>query len=146
MGRIVVGVEDIDGSSALVEFAVDEAARLSAGVIVVHCQPPPLTVPAMPGPVMPYDDTELVESEEHRFVEAVARWADKRPEVPVTAHFSRQPPAWMLAEVSTGARLVVVGDRGRGGFAGLVLGSVSRQLLHHAACPVAVIPTNRTRA
>jgi nucleotide-binding universal stress UspA family protein len=104
-----------------------------------------MTATAMPGPAMPYDDTELMESEELRFVEAVARWADKRPEVSVTPHFSRRPPAWLLVEVSTGARLVVVGSRGRGGFTGLLLGSVSRQLLHHAACPVAVIPINRTR-
>lgn len=144
MGRIVVGVEDIDSSSEMVEFAMDEAARLDTGLIIVHCLPPPLTVTAMPGPVMPYDDTELVAAEEVRFVEAVARWADKRPEVSVTAHFSRRPPAWLLVEVSTSARLVVVGSRGRGGFTGLLLGSVSRQLLHHAACPMAVIPTDRT--
>ena len=139
-GRIVVGVEDIDNSADVVEFAMDEAVRLDAGLVIAHCMPPPVMVTALPGPAMGFDDTELVESAEHRFVEAVARWADKRPEVPVSPHFSRRPPAWLLTEVSTSARLVVVGSRGRGGFAGLLLGSVSRQLLHHAACPVAVIP------
>jgi nucleotide-binding universal stress UspA family protein len=146
MGRVVVGVEDIDGSSALIEFAMDEAARLDTGLSIVHCLPPPLTATALPGPAMPYDDTELVAAEERRFLEGVARWADKRPEVQVTPNFSRRPAAWMLVDVSTSARLVVVGSRGRGGFTGLLLGSVSRQLLHHAACPVAVIPNNRTRA
>lgn len=140
-GQVVVGVEDIDASAETVEFAMDEAARLDTGVVVVHCLPPAVTVTAMPGPVVLYDDTELMESEELRFVEAVARWADKRPELRVTPQFSRIPPAWMLVEASAGARLVVVGSRGRGGFAGLLLGSVSRQLLHHAACPVAVLPS-----
>ncbi|HKA70056.1 MAG TPA: universal stress protein [Actinomycetes bacterium] len=143
-GRVIVGVEDIDGSAGMVEFAMDEAARLGTGLVVAHCMPPALTVSAMPGPAVLYDDTELVESAELRFAEAVARWADKRPELSVTAHFCRRPPAWMLIEASAGAKLVVVGSRGRGGFTGLLLGSVSRQLLHHAACPVAVIPVRAT--
>ena len=143
-GQVIVGVEDMDGSAGVVEFATDEAARLDTGLVVVHCSPPALTVSAMPGPAMLYDDTELMKAEELRFVESVARWADKRPEVPVTPHFSRRPPAWMLVEASTGARLMVVGSRGRGGFSGLLLGSISRQLLHHADCSVAVVPLNRT--
>lgn len=144
-GQVIVGVDDIDGSAGTVEFALDEAARLGTGLIVAHSMPPALTVSAMPGPAMLYDDTELVESAELRFAEAVARWADKRPELSVNPHFSRRPAAWMLIEASAGAKLVVVGSRGRGGFTGLLLGSVSRQLLHHAACPVAVVPA-RARA
>jgi len=139
-GQVVVGIEDIDASAEIVEFAMDEAARLRTGLVVVHCLPPAVTATAMPGPVVLFDDTGLLESEELRFADAVARWADKRPELRVISQFARIPPAWMLVEASAGARLVVVGSRGRGGFAGLLLGSVSRQLLHHAACPVAVLP------
>jgi nucleotide-binding universal stress UspA family protein len=50
----------------------------------------------------------------------------------------RNRPAQALIEAARGARLIVVGSRGRGGFTGLALGSVSQAVLHHASCPVLV--------
>ena len=50
-------------------------------------------------------------------------------------------PAKALLDAASGADMLVVGSRGRGGFQGLLLGSVSQQVLHHAKCPVVVIPT-----
>jgi nucleotide-binding universal stress UspA family protein len=51
----------------------------------------------------------------------------------------------LIAETER-AQLVVVGSRGRGGFTGLLLGSVSQAVLHHARCPVAIVPQLAGRA
>jgi hypothetical protein len=55
-------------------------------------------------------------------------------------------PAQALIDESDGAELVVVGSHGRGGFTGMLLGSVSQAVLHHAACPVAVVHPHRTKS
>jgi nucleotide-binding universal stress UspA family protein len=55
-------------------------------------------------------------------------------------------PVQALIDEALGAELVVVGSHGRGGFTGMLLGSVSQAVLHHAACPVAVVHPHRTKA
>jgi nucleotide-binding universal stress UspA family protein len=63
----------------------------------------------------------------------------KYPGVEVEITVVEASAAWALVQASKGAALVVVGSRGHGGFAGLLLGSVSQALLRHADCPVAVV-------
>jgi nucleotide-binding universal stress UspA family protein len=82
------------------------------------------------------DQRELVRA-------AVAPWTTKHPEVVVHTQITQDRAADALVRASTYASLLVVGRRGRGGFPRLLLGSVSRTVLHLARCPVAVVPTHR---
>ena len=70
--------------------------------------------------------------------ENLAPWREQYPEVDVVRKTVLGNAGSALAEESVGAELLVVGSRGRGGFDGLLLGSVSHAVLHHAHCPVAV--------
>jgi nucleotide-binding universal stress UspA family protein len=69
----------------------------------------------------------------------LAGWQQKYPDVEVVVDVARDAPARALVERSRSAQLVVVGSRGRGNLAGLVLGSVSHALLQHSHSPVAVV-------
>lgn len=75
--------------------------------------------------------------------DAVAQVAVRRPEVPVRGHLDWGAPADALVAASASADLLVVGARGSGGFAGLLLGSVADRCLHRAAGPVAVVRAAR---
>jgi nucleotide-binding universal stress UspA family protein len=63
----------------------------------------------------------------------------REPAVDVRISISKGSPAKVLIDMSQGADLIVVGSRGRGGFAGMLLGSVSQHVVAHAACPVVVL-------
>ncbi|WP_344924487.1 universal stress protein [Saccharopolyspora gregorii] len=65
--------------------------------------------------------------------------AGRGARIPVQRHIAHSPSPQALLSASRGADLLVVGHRGRGGFAGLLLGSVAEQCVRHAACPVLVV-------
>jgi len=75
-----------------------------------------------------------------RMVDVAATWHRAHPEIDVNTREANGHPAGVLTEASQDAALVVVGSRGRGGFRGLALGSVSQALLHHAKCPLMALP------
>lgn len=142
-GPVVVGVDGSETSRLAAEFAVEEASVRGAEVLAVHAYRHPVSTG--PGDMQPlvYDDSELRTEEERLVAEVTAGLADRWPDVPVTRRTVRGRPAAVLTDASRQAQLVVVGRQGRGEFTGLLLGSVSQSVLHHADCPVAVIRAPR---
>jgi nucleotide-binding universal stress UspA family protein len=94
-----------------------------------------------PGDVLfPVHDLDALEENSAVVLsEAVAGQTVDHPDVKVTEKLVHGPPARALDEESRDADLLVVGCRGRGRIRGFLLGSVSRAVLHHATCPVAVV-------
>ena len=135
--RIVVGVDGSRGASAALRFAVDEAklrnARLDA-VLAWGLLDQPAVPPADFNPTL--DETDARAYLERSVLEAVG----EDPGVEVSLMAINDLPARTLLDVSAGSDLLVVGSRGLGGFRGLLLGSVSQQIVHHATCPVVVVP------
>jgi nucleotide-binding universal stress UspA family protein len=137
MGRIVVGVDGSETSRQALAWAVDEAARRDATVEAVHAWHLPYAE-GFAFTSSAFDPT-LYESAARDVLTADIAAVEGAAAVvePVVVHGAAAP---MLLERAAGADLLVVGTRGRGGFAGLLLGSVSHQLVQHAPCPVVVVP------
>lgn len=140
-GPVVVGVDGSGRDDPAVGFAFEEAAFRGADLRAVHAWTPPVSTE--PGDMLPlmYDVNDVADEETRVLAEAVAGWSDRYPDVKVSRTLIRGRARRALIEESTRAQLLVVGARGRGGFTGLLLGSVSHAALHHAKCPVTVVPT-----
>jgi nucleotide-binding universal stress UspA family protein len=152
---IAVGVDGSEESKRALEWAVEEARAHNATVEALYAYEytPPSTEFGLEESGSPrmrdlHDarlEREATLAREHAeaFVEDFVREIDTTGVTvrPVALHDRR--PARMLVERSKDVDLLVVGSRGRGGFAGLVLGSVSQQCAHHASCPVVIIRAQR---
>lgn len=138
MQRIVVGVDGSPGSQAALRWAVDEARLRGAALEVVRVWswPVPYVGPGMAG----LDPALLAEGEEALLEEALSQVDTSG--LDVDRVLVEGPAAHRLIEQAKGADLLVVGSRGRGGFRGLLLGSVSQQVVQHAPAPVVVVPTD----
>lgn len=142
-GPVVVGVDGSELSGLAIGFAMEEAARRGAELVAVHAFLHPVSL--QPGDIVPlvYDEDELQTDEARLLAESLAGWCERSPDVPVRRRVVRGSANRVLVEESKTAQLVVIGARGRGGFAGLLLGSVSHSVLHHAHCPVAIVRHHR---
>jgi nucleotide-binding universal stress UspA family protein len=143
MPGITVGIDGSDNAHHALIWAMNEAAQRDVPLTVLTVHPTlegywsrqPVTMPG---------DAEEVEQARVAAEEAVAQAAkkiDKQPQVTVRAinGFAAQS----LIDASANADLLVVGTRGGGGFPHLSLGAISNQVVHHAKCPIVVVPYAR---
>jgi nucleotide-binding universal stress UspA family protein len=137
MDRIVVGVDSSATSIKALRWALDEAQVHGSSVELVHAFPRPELVGMTMVVTLPSDE-ELREASQQVLGEALAA-AGGAGDVAVSMHVGAGGPASVLVEVGAGADLLVIGSRGLGGFRGLLLGSVTQQVIAHAPCPVVVI-------
>lgn len=137
--RVVVGVDGSPESGKALGFAFDIASRQNAPLTVIRAwhssAASALHAVRPPGGALAQETAY----EERQLGEEMAGWAERYPDVKVTREAIPVHPARVLADASEYAALVVVGSRGLGAFKGLLLGSVSQSVLHHAACPVAIV-------
>ncbi|MDA3023410.1 MAG: universal stress protein [Actinomycetota bacterium] len=141
MGRIVVGVDSSKTSLKALRWAIAEAELRGAGLMLVHAFPRPELVGMTMVVTLPSDD-ELREASEQVLDDALAA-AGGAGETAVTKHVGAGGPASVLVEVAKDAELLVLGSRGLGGFRGMLLGSVTQQVIAHAPCPVVVITSDK---
>jgi nucleotide-binding universal stress UspA family protein len=140
-GPVVVGVDGTPVGEAAIAFAFAEAAARGTALVAVHAWTDLLLETAFAGAAAQLDFSVLAQQAEEVLAERLAGWQEKYPEVSVSRHVNRERASRALLRHAESAQLVVVGSRGRGGFRGLLLGSTSQHLLHHAPCPVAVVRT-----
>jgi nucleotide-binding universal stress UspA family protein len=139
--KIVVGVDGSADSLRAVAWCAKVAGALDAEVIAVHA----IEVPVYP-PVLGYSPPPLFSPEDHERLSEVLveQWCEplRRAKVPFKPVLSEAYPSNLIRETADNedADLVVVGRRGLGGFAELVLGSTSRQLSHHLDRPIVIVP------
>lgn len=129
--RIVVGVDGSPASLEALTWAAAYATITDAVLEIVHTR----FTRAVANKLI-----EGAEEEERSILDrATARAHELAPIIHITGLLEDPPAAKKLIDASEGARLLVVGSRGFGGFKELTLGSVSQQCVHHAHCPVVVI-------
>jgi nucleotide-binding universal stress UspA family protein len=116
---VVVGADGSPAAAAAIGLAFEEAALRGVPLVTLHA----------------HEGHEPVSGV---LDAALAPWREKYPEVTLRQVTTRDDPRKQLLDWSGRAQLVVVGRRGRGGFTGLVLGSTSHAMIHHAQCPVLV--------
>jgi nucleotide-binding universal stress UspA family protein len=133
--RVVVGVDGSEGSARALRWAADEARLRGARLEIVHAWAVPFMGEV---PTTPDLDAELEAGARTTLEEAMA--AVDLQGLEVDGRIERGPAAVVLVELAKGADLLVMGSRGRGGFTGLLLGSVSQQCAHHASCPIVIVP------
>ena len=141
METIVVGVDGSDGGTAALEFAAAEAALRNARLRIVSAWEVPAAVYGSGfTPPMDAGTLDAFGARAQQVADDASATVKKlQPSLEVEAVAVAGQPADVLLEQGADAELIVVGRRGLGGFKTLLLGSVSQQVVHYAACPVVVV-------
>ncbi len=136
-GRVVVGDDGSSCAQVALAYAVEQARARGALLHVTYAW----QMPVSPAHLAGYGAVRANcgEQELRRATERLSAWREKNPDIAIEGEQIIGHPAEMLIKAGETADLVVVGSRGLGGFASAVLGSVSRTVLQHAACSVAVV-------
>ena len=145
MAGITVGIDGSHDAHRALEWAMREAAarHVPLTVVTVH----EVAVSGWTGqpiifPVDQADVEKVRQAVEEMVAKAAGQLGESQP-ASVTVRAVNGFPAQELIEASRDADLLVVGSRGGGGFARLMLGSISQKVVHHAHCPVVVVPGPR---
>ena len=138
--RIVVGVDGSPASRAALEWAGDEAVRHGSQLVVLTAWlpvPPPLARTSSTLPT--HGVTDASETAKEQLMAAIRDVLGEDPPVLVQPQVKEGSAAKLLIDLSEDADLLVVGARGHGAFAGMLLGSVSHHVAAHAKCTVVVV-------
>ncbi len=135
-GRVVVGFDGSPTSRQATDWAAAEARARGRGLGLVHALLPPVTTGGLGVGLPP--SLDVIDTLERTASEELDRTAASLSGLDVTTTVAIGSPSAVLLAASETADLVVVGSRGRGGFTGLLLGSVGAQVAAHASCPVVV--------
>jgi nucleotide-binding universal stress UspA family protein len=140
METIVVGIDGSEGSRAALALAAREATLRNARLRVVVVWEVPATVYGGGFALVDSNALDPLRAQSEKLAdESLATVRASHPSVDSEAVVLEGQPAEALLGAATDAALIVVGSRGLGGFKRLVMGSVSDQVMHHAACPVMVV-------
>jgi nucleotide-binding universal stress UspA family protein len=138
--RIIVGIDGSDHAVRAAVWAASLAQRRGGILHLVHAFRTPEALPLL-GAARRDEYTRIRTEQGEAFLDAAGREVLARyPRTWVTGEVVEGDPARMLGALSYSAECVVAGSRGRGGFAGLLLGSVSLRLAAHSYCPAVFVP------
>ncbi|MEV6160206.1 universal stress protein [Nonomuraea sp. NPDC052129] len=135
-GEIVVGVDDSPACEPALVYAFQQAELRRSTLRVVHAWQLPVHAYA---PEAPYDMDEVRTAQHQTVRDRVGTFKRDYPQVTVVEDVQPAQPVEALTDASTRADLLVVGSHGHGAAGALLLGSVSRGVLYHTRCPVAVV-------
>jgi len=136
---IVVGVDGSPGSRRALTWAAAEAAEHGADLVVVNVWEHTLLPPAGSVSVSEHYVPDPSQRTAEDLLGVIKEELGEDPPVRVQPHVKQGRPAKVLIDESANADMLVVGNRGHGGFAGLVIGSVSQHVAAYAKCPVTVV-------